>query len=54
MFQILKKNDTQFFIWLTIQNNWVYRDKILSIEQAATKSWLKFTTDKLKSKKLIR
>ena len=31
-----------------------YRDKILSIEQAATKSWLEYTTEELKSEKLIK
>ena len=31
-----------------------YGDKILSIEQAATKSWLEYTTYKLKSEKLIK
>ena len=32
----------------------VYSDKILSIEQGAMKSWLEYTTDELKSKKLIK
>ena len=30
-----------------------YRDKILSILQAAPKSWLKYTTDEQKLEKLI-
>ena len=31
-----------------------YRDKILSIEQAAMKSWSEYTTDELKLEKLIK
>ena len=31
-----------------------YRDKIWSIERAAPKSWSEYTTDELKSEKLIK
>ena len=34
--------------------NTPYHDKILSIEQAATKGWLEYTTDELKSENLIK
>ena len=31
-----------------------YRDKILSMERAAKKNWSEYTTDELKSEKLIK
>ena len=38
--------------------NWInynkYCDKILSMERAAKKSWSEYTTDELKSEKLIK
>ena len=37
-----------------VQSMAQYCDKILSMERAAPKSWSEFTTDKLKSEKLIK
>ena len=46
--------ESPIFFQILLKVFLVSHDKILSIERAATKSWSEYTTDELKSEKLIK